>query len=125
CPLRRHRFNEAAANRRGKQLPPPIRQRAVSGFNEAAANRRGKRSSARAPAARTSASMRPRQIAAENNEKSLAWIPTPFASMRPRQIAAENHGIRRAGVAELVASMRPRQIAAENAPRGQQQAGDR
>ncbi len=59
-------------------------------FNEAAANRRGKRRYRVARRTLQHASMRPRRIAAENENDWQMVQEIELASMRPRRIAAEN-----------------------------------
>jgi len=89
-PMRIGRFNEAAANGRGKLEP------VVVGLHQRAA------------------SMRPRRTAAENEREPVGADLGVEASMRPRRIAAENLTKGRQAEAIPTASMRPRRIAAEN-----------
>ena len=86
----------------------------LSSFNEAAANRRGKQKNNNKNNLNALASMRPRRIAAENDSKIARGLEGWQASMRPRRIAAENQVPLTIGLNPLVASMRPRRIAAEN-----------
>ena len=64
--------------------------RRVPRFNEAAANGRGKHGLHRVIGAGESASMRPRRMAAENPLPVVDHPRREVASMRPRRMAAEN-----------------------------------
>ena len=142
-------FNEAAAYSRGKRGGGVARGgMRWAGFNEAAAYSRGKLRGVLLPCiGGSTASMRPRHIAAENQKSGVAPGVVRRASMRPRHIAAENipdppaatarsscfneaaaysrgkrGRLRRTGELEGLASMRPRHIAAENDRRGWERA---
>ena len=89
------RFNEAAADDRGKRCSSAsVTSCGPCGFNEAAADDRGKRRPAHRGAGRPVASMRPRPMTAENA------APSP-ATIRPAQgfneAAADDRGKRRRG----------------------------
>ena len=110
--MRPRRMAAENSHRRLPSVRPRFR------FNEAAANGRGKHGDGgRRRIRQGHASMRPRRMAAENVQMAMDTMARRLASMRPRRMAAENAS----GSAEHVrlgaASMRPRRMAAENAPR--------
>ena len=87
------RFNEAAADDRGKPPDPPRPDVGPKSFNEAAADDRGKRLVDQLPAAARRASMRPRPMTAENARRARRRRRRRVgASMRPRPMTAENSG---------------------------------
>ena len=109
-------FNEAAANCRGKLGSMGSTPRGRIRFNEAAANCRGKRRRAAGlGAVPAGASMRPRQIAAENSTTSDVPAGTsPGFNEAAANCRGKRRSLRRCDAQQGRASMRPRQIAAEN-----------
>ena len=84
-------------------------------FNEAAADDRGKRPRAGDHAGEVvAASMRPRPMTAENVRAEGGRTPDADASMRPRPMTAENGLQIEVAANRLPASMRPRPMTAEN-----------
>ena len=85
------RFNEAAADDRGKREHCDTDFLHMNSFNEAAADDRGKRGVPGLPeGAAVGASMRPRPMTAENTPGTDGRDVAVRASMRPRPMTAEN-----------------------------------
>ena len=105
-------FNAATAICRGERLTRAALRRAGGSFNAATANSPWRTAPARSRDARRSgASMRPRRISRGERATRDAGAATTTASMRPRRFAVENQ---RAAWHAATASMRPRRFAVEN-----------